>query len=1175
MAVSFVEEPHCRFEKTALISDSKHSPAASKTTEIIEADDDKEPNECKHFTIRGYVAEVRKRDSKNCWPFLFHNHASLETSNVCPPLPVAKFRWWGCQNCVCEIIATTTQMTTGGAMSIQNQDVKSNNNSLLGKDTETSQFDARKVLSKLPQISKENNQKEVLKMNDCLVKIKRVGKEENGCLPRELIEEGFQKCKDGQDSQNEIQNVVSDANCVSNGCTDSSKRKRGEYRNPFGRKKLGVAYLKDALGTALVKCKGSKLSKIGHSKMLGGDATSIRIKFALRRSKEYTGPERRRADKRRRNDAMKVKGHTKVDMVVRKDDVLDADPVHTLRLGACFQDKRTCGASVDGSKFMGLTDDKHQIKNNVEHTNGKKIRKVRFLEDIIRSEKQYVIGNTLDRDAKTIQHDFIGRRVTSKEKVLLLNDTSIGACQNNASKIFRGKSKIQNSVEEDEDEDDAVTCIDRINHFVCQRNKLKSIKRKDIHENLFDEDEGPFLMHWLKNMPKKANAYDREANAKHNNGNLILSKFSADLSSRRDRDVDARDCVVRVHKQKSAFNQKHTLSPEDGHRTSGILIGDEMKSKNFSSQDISKKNSIITEKTQHFSKETSHGAGGNAILHSIRNKMLLNDRIGPCQTKDSSSTQKKASLEVWKKASKKTRNRRTTDQEALDDIPMDIVELLARNQHDRHHVVAETDSTNKVKFPAMTESIKYTCGFDPSQINKNNASDAEQGNLSCQKFQVNNKGFDVWTTFPCNGEMEHEPKVCGCSINGKKKLQIDLNQRCSDSLISGAGSCNLETNGNFHQLNFSCCRSNNMYSSQSFLEDQRDVCENLSGYPHHEMLQHINGASYGLRNHFINNLNGSGLGRDLKMFTHSDDYEKPRNVVGKHHHWGFSPAAPNASSFMDLANAYHSNFCPADLYSNETISALNLLRLMDQAAWSGEPRHHFQSCSGFIKETDLSVDGQYNEPQLEYGSREKEPCICPLEVVNPSTCQPRNSCLLFRPLPRIGILGPSLHKEIFNFSNYSKIPTKSSYGFLKTDVNEKIEPSCLNPKTSPWNSHNSLFRCKCSEKISPDRDPDGCHDSCATSNTRFSLVRSGATRVELNNKVDALLPLGFCKMEICVLNRNPADFTVLDETNEYMIEIKELKLKSVPPSESLRGPAHGQKKQRVMKLNDLKAFAMG
>lgn len=1173
MAVSFVEEPQCKFEKTAIITNSEHSPVASKATEIVDADDEKQPIECKHFTIRGYVAEARKRDAKNCWPFLLHNCASLETANLCPPLPVAKFRWWGCQHCVCESIASTAQMATGGAMSVQNQDVKSNNNSLLGKDTETSQLDARNVLSKLPQISKENNPKGILKINDCFVNISRVGKEENGCLQRDLIKKGFQKCKDGQDSQNEIQIVVGEANCVPNECIAAYKRKRGEYRNSVGRKKLGVSYLKDALSTALVKHKGTKLNKIGHSKMLGGDPTSIRIKFALRRSKEYKGPEIRRAENKTKNDVMK--GNTKVDMVVGKDDVLDANLAHTLCLGACCQDKRTCGASVDGLKHIGLTDEKHQIQNEGENRHNKKIRKVRFLEDIIRSEKQHTTGNTLDRDAKTIQHDFIRRRITSKEKVLHLNHTSHGAYQNNASKSIRGKSKIQNSLDEGEDEGDTVTtCMDRINHCVRQKNQLKSVERNDRHENLYDEDEGPLLMHWLKNIPNKANAYEREANTNHIDGNFLLSNFSADLSGRKDRDVDVRDGVVRVHKQKSAFNQKRTLSLEDGQVISGVLIGEEMKSKNLSSQDISKKNSLIIEKTHIFSKETSHGAGGNAILHSIRNKKPFNDIIEPCQTNDSSSTQKKASLEVWENLSKKPRNMRTTDQEALDDIPMDIVELLARKQHDRHHLIAETDAINKLKFPAMTESIKYTCGLDPSLINRNNASDTEQGNLSCQKFQVNNKGFDVWTTFPCNGEMEHEPKACGCSINGKKKLQIDLNQHYSDSLVTGAGSFNLDANGNCHQLNFSRCRSNNMYSSQSILEDQTVACKNLSRNPHHEVLQHINGASFGAKSHFVNNLNGSVLGRDLKMFTHSGDYEKPRKPVGKYHHWGFSPTAPNASSFMDLANGCHSNFCPADLYSNETISALNLLRLMDQAAWSGEPQHHFQSYSGFTKETDMCANGQYNESQLEYGSHEKEPCICPLEIVNPSTCQPRNSCLIFRPLPRIGILGPSLQKEIFNFSKYSRIPTKSSHEFLKADVNDKIGHSCLYPNTLPWNSHNSLFRCKCSEKIDLDRDPDRCPDQCSTSNTRFSLVRGGATRVELNNKVDALLPLGFCKMEICVVNRNPADFTVLDESNEYMIEIKELKLKSVSQTESLRGPVHGQKKQRVMKLNDLKAFAM-
>lgn len=81
-------------------------------------------------------------------------------------------------------------MAAGGAMNIQNQDTKSKNNSLLGKDIETSQLGARKVLSKLPQIFKENNFKEVLKINDCFVNISRVGKEENECLQRDIIEGG-------------------------------------------------------------------------------------------------------------------------------------------------------------------------------------------------------------------------------------------------------------------------------------------------------------------------------------------------------------------------------------------------------------------------------------------------------------------------------------------------------------------------------------------------------------------------------------------------------------------------------------------------------------------------------------------------------------------------------------------------------------------------------------------------------------------------------------------------------------------------------------------------------------------------------------------------------------------------------------------------------------------------
>ncbi|KAK8954952.1 Protein EMBRYONIC FLOWER 1 [Platanthera zijinensis] len=968
MAVSFLEDPHCRFEKTAIISNIKHFPVSSEATELTVADD-KKSNECNHFTIRGYVAEVRKRNSENCFPFLLHKCAPVECSNVFPPLPVVKFRRWGCPNCVYEIIATTGQMDSGGARSTHNKDVKSNNNLLLGKKAESSQLDAREVFSKSSQNLKENNLKVMFEVKD--FNVSRVGKEGNKCLHGDLIKEGVQKYKNGQNSQAQIENAI-EVGCFSYGHNAVNKGRRGKQRNFTGRKKLGVAYVKDALNTALVKHKRAKLHKVGHSKMLDVDSTSIRINFSVCCSEEDQGTKRKRDKNITSNDFRQ--GHAKVDMLGEKNDVLEADPAHTSCLGTCCQDKRTFGVSVDGPKYTSLTDEKYQLEDEVEHLQFKKIRKVRLLEDIIRSEKQHMTGNrnTLDEDAKAIQHDFIRSQVTSKEKDLFLNH----------------KNDIQNSLGEDEVEG-VVTHIDQRNHSVHQRNQLKSFKTKDIHENC-SEDGGPFLIYWGNSIPKKVNAYEGEANMKQINSKFFLSNFSSDESSRKDQDLGLRDSRMIVSKEKSTLNREHNLELKDGQSISKTVIHDDMKYKKFSPQDFSTSKTVNTETTQRI----SDGKREDAISHSIENKRPHQEQARVYQAKDS-STKKKGSMEAWEKVLKKPRSKRNTDQEALDDIPMDIVELLARNQHERFHLLAKTDSTNKLKLPAKTESIKCRFDIDPSQISKNIAVDAELGNLSCQHVHGSNKGFDVRSTFPCNGDIEFEPKDCICSITGQRKLQIDLSQHHSSSLIDGAGFCN-DFNVNCHQLNFSCCKSNNMYSSQSCVREQTTVGENLVGNLHYDALQHREAASFGVRYPFCNNSNASVLGSNLELFAQSGGYEKLRNAVGNHHYCRFSSTAPNASSFMDLANGCRSNFSPADLYSNETISALNLLRLMDQAAWPVESRPHFQSCSGFIKEFDMSVHGQHNEWQLENGRQEKGACMCPLEVVNPITRQQsRTPCLLF------------------------------------------------------------------------------------------------------------------------------------------------------------------------------------
>ncbi|MCD7447828.1 hypothetical protein HAX54_035306 [Datura stramonium] len=61
----------------------------------------KEKGECQHFSIRGYVADMRSKDMKICSPF----GSSRKIEEKLPPLDVPKFKWWRCDKCLQEIEA--------------------------------------------------------------------------------------------------------------------------------------------------------------------------------------------------------------------------------------------------------------------------------------------------------------------------------------------------------------------------------------------------------------------------------------------------------------------------------------------------------------------------------------------------------------------------------------------------------------------------------------------------------------------------------------------------------------------------------------------------------------------------------------------------------------------------------------------------------------------------------------------------------------------------------------------------------------------------------------------------------------------------------------------------------------------------------------------------------------
>ncbi|KHN18188.1 Protein EMBRYONIC FLOWER 1 [Glycine soja] len=66
----------------------------------------RDAGKCEHFSIRGYVSEMRRKDWKNCWPFPEHESDKQPTFL---PLDVPKYRCLHCQNSAQEVAAKDIQ----------------------------------------------------------------------------------------------------------------------------------------------------------------------------------------------------------------------------------------------------------------------------------------------------------------------------------------------------------------------------------------------------------------------------------------------------------------------------------------------------------------------------------------------------------------------------------------------------------------------------------------------------------------------------------------------------------------------------------------------------------------------------------------------------------------------------------------------------------------------------------------------------------------------------------------------------------------------------------------------------------------------------------------------------------------------------------------------------------
>ncbi|KAF5726191.1 protein EMBRYONIC FLOWER 1-like isoform X1 [Tripterygium wilfordii] len=76
----------------------------SISIDLVSSNDKGNAAKCEHFSIRGYVSEIRQKDWRKCWPFSSDDNPNKSVEQTCmlPPLEVSKFKWWHCQHCLLE-----------------------------------------------------------------------------------------------------------------------------------------------------------------------------------------------------------------------------------------------------------------------------------------------------------------------------------------------------------------------------------------------------------------------------------------------------------------------------------------------------------------------------------------------------------------------------------------------------------------------------------------------------------------------------------------------------------------------------------------------------------------------------------------------------------------------------------------------------------------------------------------------------------------------------------------------------------------------------------------------------------------------------------------------------------------------------------------------------------------
>ncbi|KAG9456130.1 hypothetical protein H6P81_000638 [Aristolochia fimbriata] len=466
---------------------------------------------------------------------------------------------------------------------------------------------------------------------------------------------------------------------------------------------------------------------------------------------------------------------------------------------------------------------------------------------------------------------------------------------------------------------------------------------------------------------------------------------------------------------------------------------------------------------------------------------------------------------------------------SLDDIPMDIVELLAKNQHERCLQNAEAAKEGMVDKSATPQNVNMIDFIGKSMEN----SEQKVDNPTHTSSNVNDIGFKQ----PERRAQGFVPwSQSRSKTNGIQFRPPDL--RADHETMSLTCSQWLEQ-----------CHKNQMgLSKNSFELSKHGAAVSLHTIPHNDNFAKAGSST------------NSDVSYSLKS-TNLDFYFEPQRKKVKFQ------AEMNREHFTPssypIAMKGRNTGGQMEMPASETMPAMDLLRLMNQGACSSTPTTRMRESQGnVLQENHFGHSQAHKFFDLESGGVAGIMRSSPHHRSSQSIHQKQQQGNSFELFPRMA--------RVSSVPLSSDIPTRSNVYGLSVGFTPGVHTerqASVSQARKKKKARNAPLPGQ-SINLRPNDFVPRVNISSDADILRPRGVLSGHNIEQMSKEALALPAESSRNTEICVVNRNPADFTIPEDGNIYMIGSDDLKCKKLSP---LKEP-DARKRQRTLKLKTIQGY---